>query len=294
MIILKAFSSFHPTVLLLYYVSVFIVSVCTMHPVVIGCSVLGSLLFFIVLNPLHEIIKEFVFYAFAGILIAVVNLLFAHRGETILFFMNDNPITYESGMFGIALACMILSIAFWSKSYIDLVSTDKIIYLFGSIIPRLAIFVSMVFRFMPMFKKQLKKVNQAQKTLGFYTSDSITDRVIGGIRVFKSTFISELELFFSKTDAMKARGYGLKGRTNFSIFKWQIRDIIIGIFIILLVGVTVGGRHAFYFYYDPVVADVEISYAAFFQYVCVFLLMIIPSIIEVKENLQWRFLMSRI
>ena len=224
----------------------------------------------------------------------MTNLLFAHNGERILFFMNDNPITFESGMYGIALASMIISIAFWSKSYREILSTDKIIYLFGKLLPRLALFISMLFTIIPMFKKQFVKVNQAQKALGFYTSDSITDRVLGGLIVFKSTFISSLEHAFSKSDSMKARGYGLKGRTNFSIFKWQNRDITLGSSTLVLCIAFIGTFQSFYFYYYPVITKLEISFTTFFQYTVVCLLMFIPSVIEIKENLQWRFLRSRI
>lgn len=291
---LKSFSSFHPSVLLLYYASIIVVTLCTMNPIVIGCSIFGSLLFFIVINPFRLIIKEFAFYSLVFLLIAIINLLFVHNGESILFFMNDNPITFEAGMFGIALACMIISIVFWSKSYSEILSTDKIIFLFSKVIPRLAIFISILFRIVPMFKKQLFKVNQAQKALGFYTSDSMTDRLLGGIRVFKSTLIWVVEHVFSKSDSMKARGYGLKGRTNFSIFKWQKQDILLLICILMLYLVFIGALQTFYFYYYPVIAELEVSFVTFLQYIGVFLLMVIPSIIEIKENLQWRFLRSRI
>lgn len=291
---MNSFSSFHPTVLLLYYVVVIVITTCTMNPIVIGCSVMGSLLFFMVTNLSGVIIKELAFYSLVFLLIAITNLLFVHNGETILFFMNDNPITFEAGISGIVLAFMIIAIIFWNKSYSEVMSSDKVIFLFGKAIPRLAIFISILFRIMPMFKKQFVNVNQAQKALGFYTSDSMTDRLFGGFRVFKSTWIWALEHAFSKSDSMKARGYGLKGRTNFSIFKWQRRDVLLFIYIFTLGVVFIGAMETFYFYYYPVMANLAFSLVIYLQYIGVFLLMVVPSIVEIKENIQWRFLRSRI
>ena len=121
---MNSFSSFHPTVLLLYYVVVIVVTTCTMNPIVIGYSVIGSLLFFMVTNLSGVIIKEFAFYSLVFLLIAITNLLFVHNGETILFFMNDNPITFEAGISGIVLAFMIIAIIFWNKSYSEVMSVS--------------------------------------------------------------------------------------------------------------------------------------------------------------------------
>src|SRR5699024_11857651 len=100
------------------------------------------------------------------------------RGETILFFLNGNPVTLEAIIYGFIIAAMLVAIIFWSKSYTELMTSDKFIYLFGKMIPKLSLVISMALRFIPTFKDQLKKVNQTQKTLGLYTSDSIADRIL--------------------------------------------------------------------------------------------------------------------
>lgn len=294
MIDLKNFSSFHPTVLFLYYAVVMFVTLMTANPIVVGFSFLGSILLFSILNRFKVVVKELGFYSLLFLLIGLINPLFVHNGITVLFFMNDNAITLEAIIYGIYIGVLVVTILFWCKSYSDIVSLDKFLYLFGRIIPTLSLYISMTMRFIPMFKSQFKKVNQAQKTLGFYTSDSMTDRLFGSIRVLKSTFLWALEHLIHQSESMKARGYGLKGRTSFSIFTFRKRDgtmlIVIGILFLL----SLWSLPSFYYFYYPQLASLEWSITTAFQYAVISILMVIPSIIEIKENIKWNYLRSKI
>ncbi|MEI3176077.1 MAG: hypothetical protein V8S96_06110 [Lachnospiraceae bacterium] len=53
------------------------------------------------------------------------------------------------------------------------------------------------------------------------------DKVRGGVRVFDSLVSWSMENSIDTADAMKARGYGLPGRTNFSLFRFRQRDVIL-------------------------------------------------------------------
>ena len=61
------------------------------------------------LKPLRELARNLAYYFFLFLLLAVVNPLFVHNGETILFFMNDNPITLEAFFYGMIVAVMIIA-----------------------------------------------------------------------------------------------------------------------------------------------------------------------------------------
>lgn len=293
---MKSSASFHPFVLLFYYISVITITMFMMHPVVLILSLFGSLLFFATLHSFKTVIKDVRFYILAFLLIAVTNPIFVHKGETILFYFNDNPVTLEAIIYGFVIATMLVAIIFWSKSYSVLMTSDKFIYLFGKAIPKLSLIISMALRFIPQFKNQIQKVNQAQKTLGLYTSDSITDRILSGIRTFNSMITWALENSIEQADAMKARGYGLKGRTNFSLFKWDQRDMITTLLMILIFGLIMlfNVREMYVFHYYPAMSEIGFTKIQSIQFVVVFLLMILPTLIELKENLQWKFLRSRI
>lgn len=293
---MKSFATFHPLVLFIYYVMIITITMFILHPAILVFSLLGSLLFFSMLTPKIILFKDIGCYILVFLLIAVTNPLFVHKGETILFFLNDKPVTYEAIMYGFVIASMLVAVIFWSKSYSELMTTDKFLYLFGKLIPKLALVLSMAFRFIPLFKLQIKKVNEAQKTLGLYTSNSITDRVLSGIRVFSSILTWSLENSIVQADAMKARGYRLSGRTNFSIFKIEKRDVSIILILFLLLSLIiyaqVKGYYEFYFY--PLISELSFTKENIFYFIIVFLLTVFPFIIEVKENLQWKLLKQKI
>lgn len=293
---MKSFSSFHPTILFLYYLLVIFISMFTMNPVILGCSLVGSILFFSMMNSPRAILKDIIYYFLVFILIAITNPIFSHNGETVLFFLNDKPVTVEAIIYGIAIGTMLIAVIFWSKSYSQVMTSDKFVYLFGRAIPKLSLVLSMALRFIPMFKEQIKRVNQVQKTLGLYSSDSITDRVLSGIRVLNSVLTWSLENAINQADSMKSRGYGLKGRTNFSLFKFDKRDMTILIAIILISVIIVLGFafNIFEFYYYPAISTLKLSRVGILEYIFIFILMILPFIIEVKENIHWKLLRSKI
>jgi len=293
---MKSFASMHPVVLFLYYVSVVFMTMFMMHPAILILSLIGALLFFFMLEPKKNFFKDIGFYSLVFLLIAMTNPIFVHRGETILFFLNDNPVTKEAFIYGIVIAAMLVAIIFWSKSYTLLMTSDKFVYLFGKAVPKLSLIISMALRFIPLFKTQMKKVNQTQKTLGIYTSKSIIDRILSGVRTFNSLLTWSLENSISQADSMKARGYGLRGRTNFSLFKWNSRDysflvIIGGIFLTVM---YLNMKNIYKFNYYPLTSTFDFSMKHLMQLSIILILMILPALVEVKENLQWRYYKSKI
>lgn len=293
---MKSFASMHPVVLFLYYVSVVFMTMFMMHPAILILSLIGALLFFFMLEPKKNFFKDIGFYSLVFLLIAMTNPIFVHQGETILFFLNDNPVTKEAFIYGIVIAAMLVAIIFWSKSYTLLMTSDKFVYLFGKGIPKLSLIISMVLRFIPLFKTQMKKVNKTQKTLGIYTSKSIIDRILSGVRTFNSLLTWSLENSISQADSMKARGYGLRGRTNFSLFKWNSRDysllvIIGGIFLVVM---YLNMKNIYKFNYYPITSTFDFSIKHLMQLSIILILMILPTLVEIKENLQWRYYKSKI
>src|SRR5699024_10045778 len=126
-----------PIVIFIYYVAVMILTMFLMHPFILGLSFLGSLLFFALIHPIRVFWRDIWFYFLFFLLIAITNPIFVHKGETILFFLNGNPVTVEAIIYGFAIATMIVAVIFWSKSYSSIMTSDKFIYLFGKIVPKL-------------------------------------------------------------------------------------------------------------------------------------------------------------
>lgn len=293
---MNSVANYHPFILFLYYIAVLSMTVLMMHPVVLSLSLVGSLCLYLMVTSIRVLWREIRFYLFVFVLIAVINPLFVHKGETILFFLNDNPVTLEAIIYGVFISMMLVAVIFWSKAFSILVTSDKFVYLFGKIIPKLSLVISMALKFIPEFKRQIKKVHQTQKTLGLYTSDSITDRIVSGVRTFNSMISWSLEHAIEQAEAMKGKGYGLKGRTNFALFKWNVRDSIsIVIIVLLFAGILiVNGAGGYQFNYYPILSGMDITMHGAWKASFVMLFVLLPSLMEMKESLQWKYAKSKI
>lgn len=286
------FSSYHPAVNFIYFAFIIIFGMVFMHPVCLGISFTCALTYLIYIRGI-EVLKGTLIFMFSTIaLTSVINGLFIHEGVTIIFYLyNDNPVTLESLIYGVAAAVMISTAGCWFSCYNAVMSSDKFVYLFGRIIPSLSLVFSMVLRFVPKFKAQLKKVSNCQRYLGKDISrGSILERVRHGINILSALFTWALENAVDTSDSMKARGYGMPGRTSFSIYKWHKRDkAALGTILFLGSFILLGGINGkFYFSYYPLLKGNHISFAGLIYFVLYGVLGFAPIIINLWEAVKWK------
>ncbi|MDF2567171.1 MAG: energy-coupling factor transporter transrane protein EcfT [Oscillospiraceae bacterium] len=293
---MKIFSSYHPVVLLCYFLSVTVMVMFTAHPVLLAEALLGGICFCTVLERGNQFFRNLAFYVPLFLMIAVVNPLFSHNGMTPLFFLNGNPVTLEAILYGIDIAVMLVAVMYWCKCYNIIMTSDKFIYLFGKAVPKISLILSMALRFIPLFKIQMKKVSVAGKAMGLYSSKSRVDKVRSGMRVFSVMVTWSLENAVETSDAMKARGYGLKGRSHFSLFRFTARDAVLLSLTILLTAIVLTGTGlgstAFLFY--PKITHMSFTPFSVVVYVAFGVLCFLPFLIEVKENMKWKYFVSKI
>lgn len=265
------------------------------NPVIFVLSIAGAVSFFIIQSKNH-FFKELLLYMALFIAITIANPLFTHNGRTILFFLNGMAITYEAIIYGVFIAIMMIAVLYWFKCFTKIMTSDKMLYLFGRAIPKLSVILSMVIRFLPLFRKQIIKVSKSQTAMGLYSNGNYIDNTKGAMRVFSIMVTWSLENAIETADSMRARGYGFKGRTQFSIFRFRLQDALLLIISILLAAFTMTGiiSGATDYSYYPVLSDISISIKAFVAYIAYGILAFIPFIIEAKENIKWTFYKSKI
>ena len=293
-----AFSGYHPIINFLYYALVLLLSMCLMHPVYLAISLTGALAYDVYLKG-----KKAVRFAVMGLLpmaviAALVNPAFNHEGQTMLTYLpSGNPLTLESILYGVAAAVMLASVVLWFSSYNDVMTSDKFVYLFGRMIPALSLVLSMALRFIPKFKSQMDVVAEAQSCIGRDTkTGSVIRRVSNAIKIFSIMVTWSLENAIETADSMRSRGYGLPGRTAFSIYRFDDRDkaalawlIFCGAYI--LSGWLAGGM---YFRYYPTVKT-ALWTPLTISFMCVYLALVLtPVILDRKEDRQWTSLQSEI
>ncbi len=295
---MNSFKTYHPIVNFIYFTFVLIYSMFLMHPICLIISLACSFIYSGVLKGKRALKFNFFYMLPMLIIAALINPAFNHEGITILTYLpSGNPLTLESIIYGLAAATMLITVISWFSCYNVVMTSDKFIYLFGKIIPALSLILSMVLRFVPKFKAQIKVISNAQRCVGRDISNgSIIKRAKHGITILSVMVTWALENAIETADSMKSRGYGLRGRTAFSIFKFDSRDkkafiTISSLGLYILTGNFLGGM---YFRYFPSIKGVELtpySLSVFFAY---FFLCITPVIIEVWEERKWKVIESNI
>ena len=290
---MNSFKTYHPTVNLIFFAVAVVFSVVTLNPILIAVSFAGAALYLCMHEGAKEALLSLGFYIPVLILTGLINPLFSHNGETILFFLNDQRVTLESILFALAAVGGLITVIYWCKAFGTVFTSDKFIYLFGRVLPKLSLILSMALRFIPLFRRRVKEIRCVQKTLGLYSSNSLWNRLSGSLAVFSSLITWALEGSLETAASMKSRGYTLKGRTSFSVFKFDLRDGLLAALILILTGFMIvnlsAGRYAFTYY--PYISYHAQSYTF---YIPVVILMFLPLFIEIKEELKWKYLISRI
>lgn len=295
---MDTFSRCHPIINFLFFGFVIAYSMFIMHPVMLIISFLSVLFYTIYLDGKKTVIFCLKFLLPTMLTAMIVNPAFSHEGITILCYLpSENPLTLESVLYGISASVMLGTSLLWFRCYTIIMTSDKFVYLFGKIIPALSLMLSMTLRFVPKFKAQFEVVKDAQYCIGKDISNgSIFSRLKNAVRIFSIMITWSLENAIETADSMKSRGYGLKGRTAFSIYRFDSRDknilcclLFCGIY--LTCGIFADGLKWHYFPSVKGVLDEPFTISFYIVYI---LLCNMPLFINRKEDKIWRSLKSEI
>lgn len=196
------------------------------HPVSLIISLGASLAYAVYLNGGRAVRFSLLVMLPMMAVAALVNPAFNHEGATLLAYLpSGNPLTLESILYGLAAAAMLAAVVTWFSCYTAVMTSDKFVYLFGRVIPALSLVLSMALRFVPKFQAQFRVVSEAQRCVGRDVSQGgILRRLRNAVTIFSIMLTWSMENAIETADSMKSRGYGLPGRTAFSIYRFDGRD----------------------------------------------------------------------
>lgn len=286
----------HPLTAFSYFIAVLLFTMLLRNPVITGISLIGSVFSAQMGASRAEKISDVKFYLPLAFLITLTNPVFSHNGVTPLFFLNGNAFTLEALIYGVFIALTIVSVLLWSRLYSKTVTSDKFLYLFGKILPKTALILSVSLRYIPLIRKNAGKIKDAQKTLGLFSTDSLTDRFLSSCKVYYSLIGKTLENAVGTAESMKARGWGTGKRTPYAIYKFRKTDALF-LFLFAMISAfllffAATGKLAFRFYPDFHLAPA--GAAALFSYLSFACLSLFPFILETEANVRWTLLRSKI
>ena len=292
---MRDIKEYNPITVFIYYMAVVVVSMFTMNPFLHIISFVGGLVQFLIL-PAKGKLRTHIWYFVLGLILALVRPLFSHNGATVLFIINDNPITKEAFIFGINSAIMVVGVLYLFRIFSEIMTSDRLLYIFGRISPKTALILSMGLRYIPMLRNQRKITADAQTAIGINKDDNVIDRIRGGLNVFSATVSWGLENGIVTADSMAARGYGEGKRSFYYDIRFKSRDaIVVSVTFLCLIPIVAAlALDSFDTVFYPLFTIAEIDALALTGYISYGILVLIPIILKLLEKLRWKYLMSKI
>ena len=290
-----AFSGFHPLVNFIFFVAALGLTMFIQQPVYLLISMISGCAYLLYLQGKKGFLRQVGYLVPILVMMAIMNPMFNHEGVTILWYLpNDNPITMEAICFGLASAVMMGASIVWLNCCNTVFTSDKIIYLFGRVIPALSLMISMTLRFVPRFKNFLQSVLRTQRAM--HKPENTKEKLQQALAAFSATVSWAMEQSIISADSMKSRGYGGLGRTAFSIYIFEKRD---GITIALLALLSAGaalphilGLMGWTYY--PSLSGTLLGPVQILAYLCYGGMCNLPLMINLMEDRKWNALRSKI
>ena len=263
------FEKSHPAVNFIYFATVIAGTILFQHPVFLAISFLCAAAYSIKRNRWKAVGFNCILLPLAAAF-AFYYSSYTHFGVTVLQQnMIGNNMTLESLVYGFVLGLVVAGVLIWFSCVHSIFTTDKVVYLFGKASPKLSLFLAILLRMIPRIKKEAQKINIAQQGIGKGVNQgNLWQRIRNCIRIFSMLITWTIDLLTVASESMHSRGSSLKGRTAFSIYRFDNRDraFVIGMFACLttvLMAVILKQTDALY---DPMILMPPVTVGSYVFY----------------------------
>ena len=217
----------HPFSALLFLIFAFVVSMASTHPLLLAANLTAAIAADIAVQPKKAFRLMFRVLLPMLILITAFNGVYNHYGVTVLFeTANGNRFTLEALLYGLVFAVKACTAVLWLDSLGEVFQSDKVIFLFGRLSPRLALVVSMVLRFLPLIRRQADEINASQRGLGVDVGTNVVQKLRAAAHRLSILISWTLERGIDTSDSMRARGYGLRPRSFYNRYAVSPTDML--------------------------------------------------------------------
>ena len=291
-----AFSKLHPAVNLLFFIGAICFGVLLQHPVYLLAGIFASGVYYLFLNG-RKGMKNILLMIPLFVFITLFNPIVNTRGVTVLFTYFDRPYTLEALIYGIAVAATFVLMLLWFGCYGKVLTGDKFTCLFGDFAPSLSLLLVMVFRMIPNLLQKAKQIIGARNSIGKGTENSsFKDKLNSGMTVIGVLTSWALEGSITTSDSMRSRGYGTTKTTSFMVYRMTKTDCVLTAVMLVLLGVVIffaaNGSMTAEFLPERSITPINskniIGFIAYLGY------LMIPTILNIKEVIQWNISKSKI
>lgn len=292
---MRDFENMNPAAVSVHLLLTVCITMFCTDPILLLTSLLCAAAFFIMRNGSRH--AGFHLAAIGmPILYALLNPIWNQHGTTVLFFINQRAYTAEALFYGAVTGVRLSAVLYWFRSFSDLMTSEKLFYLFRHLSPKLALIFSMSVRNLTLFRQQMQKIRLSQQAIGLYRDGNLLDWIRGELRIFSILLTWALENGIITANSMAARGYGIGKRSSFTYFRWHKGDILLltvsgMLAAAVIIGMAAGAAE---WQYYPVCEPAKMSPAYGIMLAANGILAALPLIHEGKETAAWKHLRSGI
>ena len=288
------FEKCHPAVNFIFFAGVIAGTVAFQHPIFLAISFACAFLYSIKRNGWKALVFNAVLLPLIGGF-ALYYSSYHHFGVTVLEQnIIGNNMTLESLVYGCVLGTVVAGVLIWFSCVFSVFTTDKVVYLFGKVSPRLSLFLAIALRMIPRIKKEARRINTAQKGIGRGTNQgNFFERMRNCIRIFSMLITWTIESLTTASESMRSRGSSLRGRKAFSIYRFDDRDraYVIGMFLCLTLTVMAVMLKQTNIFYDPRIIMAPITAMSYLFYAGYAVFCLMPLGLELWT--EYRFWKAR-
>lgn len=217
------FSNYHPLIGLIYYIMWIYFAVSTEHPLYMAVAFFSACCYLFMEKGKKAITVSALLIAVAVIYV-VIYVSYNHFGVTVLCKNSiGNNITKEAIAYGLVRAVKYVTLINILILFVHTFSSEKLIYILGRACPRLSLFVAIFIRGFNQFKVKRTEVKASRHGIGKVSTGPL--RNIRRICEEYHALISwVIENYMISSKSMLSRGYCLKGRSSYAIYRFDNRD----------------------------------------------------------------------
>lgn len=284
------FDSYHPMINFIYFTAAIACTVCFHHPVFLAISFACAFLYSVKLNGWKNLLFNLCLIVLA-LAYAGWYSSYNHFGVTNLQVNYiGNQITLESVVYGAVQGVTVAAVVMWLCCIFKLITADKVVYLFGRISPKLSLFLSILLRAIPRIKVRAKRIELSRQGIGRgIRQGNVWKRFLHLLSLISILITWTMEDFVESSNSMKSRGYSLRGRTAFSIYRFDNRDrgLVIAFFWCLTVVLMAVLLNQTTIHFDPVIIMNKITALSYGFYTVYAVFLLLPMVLQMVG--EYRF-----
>ncbi len=290
---MTAFERINPVSIFVWFLSIAVSAAVSGGAVAVGVSLIFAAVTYSLVVGKN---KTHLYFLVLFILLAIITPVFNHRGNTVLLIVNNVPVTIEALFCGIYNSAMVVGVIYWFRVFSELMTDDRVLYVFGRFSKKLALVISVAFRYIPLLGERTVKVREACKAQGLYEDGNIIARLKSEVKVFSAVTTFALEKGMITADSMEARGYGTARRTQYTSYRFKAVDAVLTALSLLLCasGIFCAAKGYVGITFFPCIVlprfnCFSVSFDILFSAAAA-----LPCLIFAKEEIKWKHLLSKL